>query len=139
MLVPHATTGFSLGDARHRGALWQGHFRDSARISFPTSMEVFWYVERGGTVSHILAECQPRLWSMSRPIAVPRPVNPVPGAWPPPKRATHTYTRWATPHLLGASVEMRKAETRDASMNLSLPRRSCEGGTLGRAASAAGV
>ena len=97
-------------------------------------MEVIRYVERGGTVSHIVAECQPRLWSTSQARVVPRPVSPSAR-----DLATPTYTRWATPPLLGTSLEMRKVKTREFDERISLLRCSCEGGTLGRAASAAGV
>lgn len=43
-----------------------GALQGLSKSQFPTSMEVIWYVERGGTVSHVLAECQPRLWSTSQ-------------------------------------------------------------------------
>lgn len=55
-------------------------------------MEVIRYVEWGGTVSHILPECQPRLWSTSQAHAVPKPVSPsARGLAVPQEGRTHLY------------------------------------------------
>lgn len=102
-----------------------------------SSMEVIRYVEWGGTVSHILPECQPRLWSTSQAHAVPRPVSfPSAGAWPSPRGAAHLYKVGCTSPARDFHRD-EKAETRDASMRESeFTEAFLAGGPLGRAASA---